>query len=172
MGFQPSHCQYCGTELEEKHAEGKERPYCPSCDRILWQNAEPVAAVVLRRGDEILFVKRGIEPGKGEWSLPAGFLEYEEEPDQAAARELEEETGLRVEPSDLEIFETMNIERFPGQRLVALVFSVNAEKASGEISAGDDAEDSRFWTLEELEASDETLRQHFVSAMRHVLKES
>lgn len=169
MEFQPSHCRYCGEELGEKHAEGKERPYCPSCDRIIWQNASPAAATVLRKGEKILFVKRGIEPGKGEWSLPAGFLEYEEEPEEAAARELEEETGLKVEPSDLEIFEAMNIERFPGQRLIALIYSTDVEKASGELSAGDDAADADFWTVEELEASEEELRQHFVSAMREVL---
>lgn len=171
MEFEPSHCKYCGSELEEKHLEEKDRPYCPECDRILWRNAAPVAATVVRRGDEILFVKRGIEPGKGEWSLPAGFLEYEEEPAKGATRELEEETGLEVPQEELDVFETMNIERFPGQRLVAFIFSVDAEKTSGQISAGDDAEKARFWTLEELEASDETLRQHFVSAMRHILNE-
>lgn len=172
MEFEPSYCRYCGTELQEKHVEEKDRPYCPSCDRIIWQNAEPVAATVLRKGEEILFVKRGIEPGKGEWSLPAGFLEYDEEPAHAAARELEEETGLKVEPSELELFESMNIERFPNQRIVALIFSVDMKKASGEISAGDDAADANFWTIQELEASDEILRQHFVSAMREVLQEN
>ncbi len=171
MEFEPSNCKYCGAELEEKHAEGKKRPYCPECDRILWRNADPVAATVLTKGDEILFVKRGIEPGKGQWSLPAGFMEYEEEPEKAAARELKEETGLKIEPDELNVFEAMNIERFPGQRLIALVYSADAEKASGEVSAGDDAKEARFWNLEELESSDEELREHFVSAMRHVLED-
>ncbi|AOV94374.1 hypothetical protein AQV86_00430 [Nanohaloarchaea archaeon SG9] len=170
MEFEPSYCRYCGHELEEKHSEGRERPYCPGCDRIIWQNADPVAATVLRRGEEILFVKRGIEPGKGEWSLPAGFLEHSEEPTHAAVRELEEETGLKLKTEDIEIFESMALERFPGQKLVAFIFSADMEKAEGEISAGDDAEEARFWTLEELEASDEKLRKHFVSAMREVLK--
>jgi len=170
MEFEPSHCRYCGTELEEKHAEGRKRPYCPECDRVIWQNAEPVAATVLRDGEKILFVKRGIEPGKGEWSLPAGFLEYDEEPGKAAVRELEEEAGLKVEAGDIEIFESMALERFPGQRLVAFIFSADMEDAEGEVSAGDDAEDAKFWKIEELEASDETLRQHFVYAMRDALE--
>ena len=172
MEFEPSYCRYCGNELEKKHAEGRERPYCPNCDRILWQNAEPVAATVVRKGDEILFVKRGIEPGKGEWSLPAGFLEFDEEPAKAAVRELEEETGLRVKASEMEIFQSMALERFPGQRLVAFIFTVDAEEAEGEIKAGDDAEDARYWTIEGLEESDEKLRQHFVYAMKEALQQN
>lgn len=172
MEFEPSYCRYCGNELEKKQAEGRERPYCPNCDRILWQNAEPVAATVVRKGDEILFVKRGIEPGKGEWSLPAGFLEFDEEPAKAAVRELEEETGLKVEASDLEIFQSLAMERFPGQRLVAFIFTVDAEDAEGDISAGDDAEDASYWTIEELEESDEKLRQHFVYAMKEALQQN
>lgn len=170
MEFKPSHCPYCGEKLGEKHADGKDRLYCGECDRIIWRNAEPVAAVVMRRGDEILFVKRGIEPGKGKWSLPAGFLEYEEQPEKAAARELEEETGLEVDENELELFEAMNMQRFPGQRLIALVYSIDHEKASGEISAGDDAVDAEFWGIDELEDSGEELRQHFVSAMRDALE--
>ncbi|MFB6114930.1 MAG: NUDIX domain-containing protein [Candidatus Nanohalobium sp.] len=170
MEFEPSHCPYCGEELGEKHAEGKKRLYCKACDRVIWRNAEPVAAVVMRKGDKILFVKRGIEPGKGKWSLPAGFLEYEEEPEDAAARELEEETGLKVDSDDLQLFEAMNMQRFPGQRLIALIYTIDYGKASGEIVAGDDAVDADLWNLEELEDSGEELREHFVSAMREVLE--
>lgn len=170
MEFKPSHCPYCGEKLGQKHADGEKRLYCGVCDRIIWRNAEPVAAVVLRRVDEILFVKRGIEPGKGKWSLPAGFLEYEEQPEKAAARELEEETGLEVDAEELELFEAMNMQRFAGQRLIALVYSIDYEKASGNISAGDDAAETDFWSIKELEESEEELRQHFVSAMRDVLE--
>lgn len=172
MEFEPTYCKYCGAKLEKKYAEGSERPYCPSCDRIIWQNAEPVAATVVRKDNEILFVKRGIKPGKGEWSLPAGFLEFEEEPAKAAARELEEETGLKVQEKDMELFESLAMERFPGQRLVAFIFSVDSINAEGEISAGDDAEKALYWTIEELEESEEELREHFVYAMKEALQQN
>lgn len=170
MEFKPSNCPYCGEELGQKQADGKQRLYCSKCDRIIWRNAEPVAAVVLRKGDEILFVKRGIEPGKGKWSLPAGFLEYEEQPEKAAARELEEETGLEVDENELELFKAMNMPRFEGQRLIALVYSVDHEKASGKINAGDDAVEADFWKIEDFEDSEQELRQHFVAAMKDALK--
>lgn len=172
MEFEPSHCPYCGAELGEKHLEGKDRLYCKACDRVIWQNAEPVAAVVMKRGDEILFVKRGIEPGKGKWSLPAGFLEYEEQPQEAAARELEEETGLEVDSGQLELIEALNMERFPGQRLIAVIYTVDFKKASGNISAGDDAVEADFWRIDEFSDSGEELREHFVHAMREALQQN
>ena len=172
MNFEPSHCPYCGTELGDKRLEGKDRLYCADCERVIWRNAEPVAATVLRKGDEILFVKRGIEPGKGKWSLPAGFLEYEEHPQEAAVRELEEETGLKVDKDNLELIEALNMERFQGQRLLAVIYTVDFEKASGELSAGDDAVETGFWRIGEFDDSGEELRQHFVEAMREALEEN
>lgn len=172
MDFKPSHCPYCGEKLGQKHLEEKDRLYCKACDRVIWRNAEPVAAVVMKKGDEILFVKRGIEPGKGKWSLPAGFLEYEEQPEKAAARELGEETGLKVKPGELELLEALNMERFPGQRLLAVIYTVDFEKATGNISAGDDAVEADFWKIDEFSDSKEELREHFVEAMREALEEN
>lgn len=172
MKFQPSHCPFCGEKLGQKTEEGRKRLYCSSCDRIIWKNAEPVSAVIVYRDEEILLIKRGIEPAKGSWSLPAGFLEYEEHPDEAAARELEEETGLKIESEELEILESMNMERFPGQRLLATIYTVDFEKVSGTISAGDDAADADFWELKEFENSDEELREHFVKAIKEALNQN
>ncbi|MFB6175169.1 MAG: NUDIX domain-containing protein [Candidatus Nanohalobium sp.] len=172
MEFEPGYCPYCGEELGEKHAEDRERLYCPGCDRIIWRNAEPVAATVVTKGEKLLFVKRGIEPGKGKWSIPAGFLEYREDPDHAAARELEEETGLKVSEEDLQILDSFNMERFPGQRLLSVIYTVDAEKTSGAISAGDDAQEASFWSLEELQALDEEMRHHFLPVIQEALREN
>ncbi|MFB6241899.1 MAG: NUDIX domain-containing protein [Candidatus Nanosalina sp.] len=169
MEFVPSHCPYCGSELGMKREEGRERLYCSSCDRIIWRNAEPVAGVAVKKGEEVLLVKRGIEPGKGKWSLPAGFLELEETAEEAAVRELEEETDLSAEKGDLEFLDTLNIERFPEQRLLAVVFLLDAEEAEGEVSPGSDAVDAGFWNLEDFEDSEEELRSHFLPALEGLL---
>jgi 8-oxo-dGTP diphosphatase len=169
MEFVPNHCPYCGENLGRKHEEGRERLYCRSCDRIIWRNAEPVSAVIVNRGDEVLLVKRGIEPGKGKWSLPAGFLEYNETAGEAAVRELEEETGLSVEEGDLEFLDTLNIERFPDQRLLAVVYGADVNSTEeGEISHGSDAEDADFWRLEDFQDSEEELRTQFLPALREL----
>ena len=167
--FEKNYCPYCGEGLSSKNLEGKDRDFCEACDRVIWRNASPVAAVIVRKGDEVLFVKRGIEPGKGLWSLPAGFLEHRESPSEAAVRELEEETGLKVSEEDLNFVDALNMERFPGQRLVATVYSVDFVEASGDVSAGDDADEAEFWSIDELRGSGEKMRENFVSAIRKVL---
>jgi 8-oxo-dGTP diphosphatase len=169
MEFVPSHCPFCGDELGNKYEEGRERLYCSSCDRIIWRNAEPVAAVIVKKGDEVLLVKRGIEPGKGLWSLPAGFLEVDETAEEAAVRELEEETGLRVDEEDLEFVETLNMERFPDQRLLANVFKVEVGETSGELDSGTDAVDAGFFDPQKLEETDMELRRHFLPALEKVV---
>jgi 8-oxo-dGTP diphosphatase len=166
----PSHCPYCGGGLTEKMNEGRERLYCNSCERFIWRNPSPVAALIIRdREGKVLLVKRGIEPGKGKWSLPAGFLELEENARQAAVRELGEETGLKADSGDLAFVRDMNFERFPEQSLLANIFQVEASKTSGEVKPGSDAVDAKFWDLEELEADDsEELHRNFLPAFKDV----
>lgn len=93
----PDFCPGCGSSLSTRKEEGRERLYCGSCDRIIWRNPAPAAAVALTKGENILLVKRGIEPWKNEWSLPAGYLEIDEHPREGAVRELEEETSIKFE---------------------------------------------------------------------------
>lgn len=163
----PSNCPFCGSELTERMEEGRERLYCGSCERFIWRNPSPVAAVIIHDEEaNVLLVKRGIEPGKGKWSLPAGFLELEESASEAAARELEEETGLEIEPAELEHVHDMNFERFPDQYLLANVYAVAASKTEGKLKAGSDADEVKYWDLEELKrAKGETLRSNFVPAV-------
>jgi len=166
----PSHCPYCGEELASKEEEGRERLYCNSCERFIWRNPSPVSAVIVfNDGGEILLVERGIKPGRGKWSIPAGFLELEESASEAAVRELEEETGLIAEEGDLEYVHNMNFERFPDQFLLANIFSLDLSDAEGSLVAGSDAEDARFWNLQELEdKSDEEIRSNFLPAVSKV----
>ena len=165
--FEKNFCPYCGENLSSQKLEGKDRDFCEACDRVIWRNASPVSAVIVERNDEILFVKRGIEPGKGKWSLPAGFLEYEEDPEKGALRELEEETGLKAKTRKLDHVDSLNVERFPGQRLLATVYRINYKDTEGNLQSGDDAREASFWKMNELRNDkNEELRTHFIEDIK------
>ena len=97
-------CSRCGTALEFGVVEGedRERLACPSCGHIAYVNPRLVVTVFpITEAGEIVLIRRGIEPGKGWWAQPGGFLEVDETVNQAAIRETWEETGLLVEPGEI-----------------------------------------------------------------------
>lgn len=102
---EPFHWNYCGTcgrPLVIAHDGQSEKPHCPACRRFFYHNPVPAACCfVSRRPGELLFAQRAVHPCYGEWSLPGGFIELDESPEQAALRELREETNLRAERARL-----------------------------------------------------------------------
>ncbi|MGB9561477.1 MAG: NUDIX domain-containing protein, partial [bacterium] len=89
------HCPYCGGALGVKNLDDRERKVCLICGRLIYENPVPaVAVVVFDDCKRVLLVRRGVEPGKGKWSLPGGFIELDETPYETARRELFEETML------------------------------------------------------------------------------
>jgi ADP-ribose pyrophosphatase YjhB (NUDIX family) len=94
---------------------------CPSCGFEFWQNSKPaVAAVVIQTRDarpHLLLTKRGIEPYKGQWDLPGGFLNNGEQPVDGLTRELDEELGVR--PSLPPALIHADIEEYPRDDMAA-----------------------------------------------------
>lgn len=93
--FPWNYCPICGAPLAPRWDEHQERPHCARCGRHFYSNPTPAACCFVVRGDEILLGQRAIEPRRGHWGLPGGYVEIGETPEQAALRELFEETGLR-----------------------------------------------------------------------------
>lgn len=93
-------CPKCGVSLEIKQMEGLGRLYCPSCKYVFYQNPKPTASAVIVDQDRVMLVKRAIEPQKGCWDLPGGFLEEDEHPEQALKREIKEELSISIEIKD------------------------------------------------------------------------
>ena len=142
-------CPYCGYKLVRKMLEGRERLYCSRCRKIYYENPTPVVAVIARDDEgKILLIKRKIEPCKGEWALPSGFMEIEESPIEAALRELTEETGLKGKSKKL-IGVYPNNSEIHGY-LVTIIYEV--EILVGKLCAGDDAEEAVFFTASQLPA--------------------
>ncbi|HTJ65052.1 MAG TPA: NUDIX hydrolase, partial [Alphaproteobacteria bacterium] len=76
--------------------DDRERLTCPDCGFIAYENPKMVAGSVVSVGDKIMLCRRAIEPRSGFWTLPAGFLELHETPEEGAAREAWEEARAKI----------------------------------------------------------------------------
>jgi len=96
-------CSDCGHSLILAIPAGdlRERFICSHCGRIHYQNPNLVVGVIAHWQDQVLLCRRGIEPQKGLWCLPAGFMENGESSDEGAMREAKEETCAELEIQSL-----------------------------------------------------------------------
>ena len=99
---------------------------------------DPKVAVVvfIQRVDRVLLIQRAIDPGRGKWALPAGFVDHDESPEAAAIRETMEETQLEV---NIEKLLAVYPKRDEG--LADIVIAYSASVVGGTAIAGDDAAD-------------------------------
>ena len=93
------HCRACGTAVEYRipSDDNRERAVCNDCGTVHYENPLNVVGTVPVWGDMVLLCRRAIEPRRGLWTLPAGFMELGETTAQGAIRETVEEAGARVE---------------------------------------------------------------------------
>jgi ADP-ribose pyrophosphatase YjhB (NUDIX family) len=99
-----NHCSNCGASLMFGSIEGEDRDRlsCPECGHIAYVNPRLVVTTLPITPDgELVLLRRGIEPGRGWWAQPGGFLEIDETVHEAAIRETREETGLLIEPGEI-----------------------------------------------------------------------
>ena len=89
----------CGTPVEHRIPadDNRERAVCPACDHIQYVNPLNVVGTLPVWEDQVLLCRRNIEPRKGYWTLPAGFMELGETTEQGAQRETDEEVGANIE---------------------------------------------------------------------------
>jgi len=96
-------CSECGSTVSLQAVAGdtRHRYVCDDCGKTHYQNPNVLVAAYVCVGEKILWMKRGIPPAVGKWAMPGGFMERHETPEMASARELEEETGIAVDPDKM-----------------------------------------------------------------------
>ncbi len=104
MASSLQYCTRCASPLTFGAVEGDERHRlsCSSCGFVSYVNPRLVVTTIpVTDAGEVILLRRGIEPGRGWWAQPGGFLEVDETVTEAAIRETLEETGLVVEPGEI-----------------------------------------------------------------------
>lgn len=99
-----NYCTRCGGELRFGPIEGEDRDRlaCEACGHVAYVNPRLVVTTIpVTEAGEVVLLRRGIEPGRGSWAQPGGFLEVDETVTEAAIRETLEETGLVVRPGEI-----------------------------------------------------------------------
>jgi ADP-ribose pyrophosphatase YjhB (NUDIX family) len=120
-----SHCSYCG------HPFAAEQPWprtCGRCGRMSFVNPLPVAVILVPVNDGLLQIRRGIEPGRGLWAFPGGYINLGETWQQAGAREVFEESHVRIDPAEIRDFQVRSA---PDGTL--LIFGLARPRTAGQL---------------------------------------
>lgn len=96
------YCQFCGQGIKFKDSFAQ----CEGCGKSIYLNSKPTASVIFVFNNRILLCRRGVEPAKGKIDIIGGFLNNGEDPLVGAVREVEEETGYKVDKKNLEYLGT------------------------------------------------------------------
>ena len=137
------YCPGCGILLEIRNIEGKDHPVCPECERVIYYDPKIVATALIERDNRILVIKRAVQVGYGLWSLPGGYVDRGEIVENAAAREVLEETGLEVKTDKL-------LGLFSEQGNPVLVAAYTATETGGCLKAGPEALELGFYSPDNL----------------------
>lgn len=133
---------------------------CPACGFEAWAHSVPATQAVVERDGRVLLGRRAFEPSAGLWDLPGGFLDEGEPPLDGLRRELREETGLEIEPTQ---FLGVWLDEYDGRTVLALTWL--ARPVSGEPAAADDVAELRWFGADELPAPQELAFPSFVEIL-------
>jgi ADP-ribose pyrophosphatase YjhB (NUDIX family) len=157
------HCKNCGTAVAYRlpdDGDQRERAVCPACNTVHYENPLNVVGTIPYLDDKVLLCMRNIEPRKGKWTLPAGFMELGETTAQGAARETDEEAGAQIEMGSL-----FSIVSVPRVSQVHLFY--HAKLLSNQFKPGFETIEARLFTEAEIPWEEVAFRTVSVTLERY-----
>ncbi len=141
--LEPRFCVRCGAPMKRAVPpdDRRERHVCTACGFVHYLDPKVACGAVAERDGRFALIRRNIEPRRGFWSFPCGFMEVDETAEQAAVRETLEETGLQVELSGL-LGTYSYRDSFYGGAIVVVVY--HARILGGAIRPDDDVSEARL----------------------------
>ena len=143
MPGQINYCQSCGHRMGQREIEHKLRPSCPSCGYVAFVDPKVATVAIVPMDGKLVLVRRGIEPALGAWAFPSGYVDRGEVLEEAAAREVSEETGLDVRVTGL-----VGVYSEAGNPVVLAVYA--ARPVGGNLKAGGDAQEVGLFATDDL----------------------
>jgi ADP-ribose pyrophosphatase YjhB (NUDIX family) len=161
-----SFCPLCGADLELRTLKTTEpsRLVCVRCGFVFYLDPKvAVGTIITDDRDQIVLVRRAIEPGYGKWVFPGGYVDRGEDVKVAAVREAREEAGL-----DVRLDRLINVYSYPGRAPVIIVYS--ATIVGGCLGCDDEGLEARFFAPEEIPWPELAFRSTY-EALREFLGE-
>lgn len=140
-----AYCPSCGAPCEQQVPPGDDHPraVCTGCARVHYRNPKVVVGTVPVFEGKVLLCRRAIEPRRGFWTIPAGFLEIGETTRAGAQREAREEAGVELEVGELlAVYELIHVEQ------VMLVY--RATLPSAELNPGVESLEAKLFGMDEI----------------------
>ena len=96
-----AYCPFCAVPLEPRVIVRQTRPGCPRCGFVHFRDPKVAVVAQVEQNGRVLLVRRAVEPARGLWAMPGGYMDAGEMPESALRRELREEVGLDIDVQDL-----------------------------------------------------------------------
>ena len=140
-------CPLCGGGLERRVVppDDREHPVCAGCSFVFYLHPKLVAGTVPARDGRVLLTRRAIEPSRGLWTFPGGYVDWGEDVREAARRETREEVGL-----DLDLDGLLGVYSYRGAPVVIVVFRARVPEGAEAVANASEVLETAYFHPDEI----------------------